>query len=47
MVPAVHEEEKVVGHEVRLLRDAFCLVLPVPALSVLPVEAPPVLTSHC
>lgn len=47
VVPAVHAEEKVVDHEVHQLRDAFYLVLPVLASSVLPAEAPPVLTSHC
>jgi len=39
---AVRVEEKVVVHEVHRLRDAFCLVLLVLALSVLLVKVLPV-----
>lgn len=46
-MPGVHAEERVADHEVHQLRDAFYLVLPVPASSALLVEAPPVSTSHC
>lgn len=46
MVSVVHAEERVADHEVHQLRDAFCLVLPVPASSVLLVKVLPVSISH-